>query len=179
MLKRTLVYSTIFVSISAGSVAAASIGYDPEDESKAFASPAKILAAEYGGAEEANAMLTRAAAAVMTNKSGAIKKFNSNDPQFRDRDLFVFCFNAHDGKYTAHEAMVGADVRLLVDGAGRKYGWLMLQNAHEGQVTEVDYASPIPGSTKIVPKRAFVTRIADQVCGVSAYRLNNSDEAKN
>ena len=38
-------------------------------------------------------MLVRAAAAIKTDQSGAIAKFNHNDPEFRDRDLFVFCFN--------------------------------------------------------------------------------------
>ncbi len=171
MRKHTLVYSTIFASIFAGSLAAAGIDQNSEDEARAWAEQPST-SAEYGDVEGAKAMLTRAAAAVMTDKSGAINKFNYNDPQFRDRDLFVFCFNARDGKYTAHEATIGADARLLVDTAGRKYGRLMLQNAHEGRVAEVDYTSPIPGSTKIVPKRAFVTRVADQVCGVSAYLFN-------
>jgi hypothetical protein len=54
-------------------------------------------------------MLVRAIAAVKANESEAIARFNHNDPEFRDRDLFVFCFNRQDGKFTAHEAMVKRD----------------------------------------------------------------------
>ena len=58
---------------------------------------------EYGTPEEAQAMLTRAIGAVKADKTAAINRFNHNDPSFRDRDLFVFCFNSRDGKLTAHE----------------------------------------------------------------------------
>ena len=167
MRKQSLVLYTLVASLFASTAIAAN--YDKEDEAAAFASSARAFAAEYGGAYEAKAMLTRAVAALKADKAGAIRKFNNNDPQFRDRDLFVFCLNTRDGRYTAHEAMVGQDARKLVDGAGRDYGRLIYANAADEQMTNVDYMSPIPGSTKLVPKRAFVTRVGDQVCGVSTY----------
>jgi hypothetical protein len=46
----------------------------------------------------------------------------------------------------------------------------MYQNATADQVTDVDFMAPLPGSTKLAPKRAYVARVGDQVCGVSAYR---------
>src|SRR5262249_3954660 len=58
-------------------------------------------AAEFGTSDQAKAMLDRAVIEVRANKLSAIAKFNHNDPQFRDRDLFVFCFNEQDGKFTA------------------------------------------------------------------------------
>jgi len=48
----------------------------------------------------------------------------------------------------------------------------MYDVATEGQTSEVAYFSPFPGSTEQVAKRAYVTGIGDQVCGVSAYRLD-------
>jgi cytochrome c len=99
-------------------------------------------------------------------------KFNHNDPQFRDRDLFVFCFNHQDGRFTAHEAMVGQDVRSLRDLKGTWSGEEMYRNAKEGQIVEIDFVSPLPGSTSKAVKRSFITRVGDQVCGVSAYQLN-------
>jgi hypothetical protein len=140
----------------------------------AFASSFNI-SAEYGTPEEAKALLSRAIVEVKADKLEAISKFNHNDPQFRDRDLFVFCFNGQDGKFTAHEAMVAADVRTFRDPTGRSIGEQMYQTAKEG-ITEVALMSPVPGSTKLVPKRAYVTRIGDQVCGVSAYRFNGTSE---
>ena len=127
---------------------------------------------EFGTLTEAKAMLVRAATAIQTDQSGAIAKFNHNDPEFRDRDLFVFCFNGQDGKFTAHEAMITRDVRTFRDVNGIPYGQLMYNVATEGQINDVAYVSSFPGSTEQVAKRALITRIGDQVCGVSAYRFD-------
>ena len=115
---------------------------------------ATCSAEEFGGVEEAKAMLNRAVFAVKSDKLAAIAKFNYNDPQFRDRDLFVFCFNGEDGKFTAHEAMVTWDVRTLRDRSGKSYGEDMYKRAKVDQIAEVAYVSPFPGTTWQVPKRA-------------------------
>lgn len=137
-----------------------------------FTGSAKATEAEFGTPNEARAMLIRAVAAVKAEKAGAIDKFNYNDGQFRDRDLFVFCFNGLDGKFTAHEAFVTRDVRTLRDPDGKAFGVEMYADAQDGQTTEVAFKSPLPGSTEIVPKRAYVTRIGDLVCGVSVYQFS-------
>ena len=84
-------------------------------------------------------------------------------------DLFVFCFNKGDGRITAHEAFVGRDVRTLHDAAGSAFGEDMYRSAREGQISEVVFKSPVPGSTENVSKQAYVTAIDDQICGVSSY----------
>jgi hypothetical protein len=127
---------------------------------------------ELGSPEEARSMLNRAVAEMKSDKLAAIAKFNHNDPRFRDRDLFVFCFNQRDGRFTAHEAMVDQDVRNFRDIKGAWSGEEMYQNAREGQIVEIDFISPLPGSTSNAVKRSFITRVGDQVCGVSAYQLN-------
>src|SRR5262245_11975867 len=116
---------------------------------------------EFGTADEAKAMLRRAVVAISTDKSSAINKFNHNDAQFRDRDLFVFCFNATDGKFTAHEAMVTRDVRKLRDPNGKAFGAEIYATAQEDRISEVRFISPIPGSTELAVKRAYVVRIED------------------
>jgi hypothetical protein len=138
----------------------------------AFSGSANASGPEYGSNEEARAMLVRAIAAVKANQPEAIARFNHNDPEFRDRDLFAFCFNRQDGKFTAHEAMLTRDVRTFRDKNGTAYGKQMYDVATEGQMSEVAYFAPFPGSTEQVAKRAYVTGIGDQVCGVSAYRLD-------
>jgi hypothetical protein len=138
----------------------------------AFAGYASAADPEYGSPEEAKAMLARAIQAVKSDRLGAFASFNHNDPEFRDRDLFVFCFNGQDGKFTAHEAMVARDVRAFRDKEGTTYGQQMYDVAAEGQMSEVAYVSPLPGSTEQVVKHAYITRIGNQVCGVSAYRLD-------
>jgi hypothetical protein len=128
-------------------------------------------AQEFGTLNEAKAMLDRAIIAIKEDKATAIASFNHNDPKYRDRDLFVFCFNRKDGKFTAHEAMVGWDVRILYDIWGSPFGEEMFA-VKDGQTTEVAYLSPVPGSTMLSPRRAYVVGIGDQACGVSAYQLN-------
>jgi hypothetical protein len=139
----------------------------------AIGTSAGVVAADFGTAEDAKAMLSRAIAELKADARGAIERFNHNDPRFRDRDLFVFCFG-RDGRFTAHEAFVSQDVRTFHDPNGKPVGAEMYNGAREGQITEVDFASPVPGSAKPVAKRAFVTRVGDQVCGVSAYELSGA-----
>ena len=64
------------------------------------------------------------------------------------------------------------NVRDLRDYRGKPYGESMLAAADENRVTEVTYLAPFPGTTSPVPKRAFLKRIDDYVCGVSAYLYN-------
>ena len=125
---------------------------------------------EFATSFEARGMLERAIVAVNADKLGAIAKFNHNDPAFRDRDLFVFCFNTSDGKFTAHEAMVSQDVRTLRDRSGKPFGEDIYRSVKEGQIAEVAYVWPLPGSTRYVLKSAYVSGAGDQACGVSAYR---------
>lgn len=133
-------------------------------------------AEEFGTPDEAKAMLARAVAAMQTNKDAAVAKFNHNDPAFRDRDLFVFCFNGRDGKFVAHEAFVGSDVRALVDRRGYQFGNAMFAAPSDGGIIEIAYVSPILSSTNQVSKRAYVSRVGNHVCGVSAYRFNGPGE---
>jgi hypothetical protein len=170
MLKQTLICTAFVASIFAGSFVATGAEYDPEDESRAFAS--RPSTAEYGTPAEAKAMLQRAVAAIKAGKGEAIASFNHNNSQFRDRDLFVFCFNVQDGKLTAHEAFVTHDVRQLRDGQGKVYGSEMYNVAQEGRIVEVGFTSPVPGSTELANKSAYLTRVDDQVCGVSAYQAD-------
>lgn len=136
-------------------------------------SPVRAGESEYGTTQEAQAMLLRAAAAVKADKLDAIVRFNANEPQFRDRDLFVFCFNSGDGTITAHEAFVGKNIRSIRDVSGKRYGEEMYRVASEGKVSAVMFTSPLPGTTRKLPKRAYVTAVGGQACGVSAYQFGS------
>ena len=61
------------------------------------------------------------------------------------------------------------DVRTLHDAAGSAFGEDMYRSAKEGQISEVVFKSPVPGSTEHVSKQAYVAAIGDQICGVSSY----------
>ena len=130
-----------------------------------------VGAAEYGTGDEALVMLKHAVTEVKADKAAALDKFNFNRAGFRDRDLFVFCFGASDGRFTAHEALVASDVRKLRDANGKFFGADMFRKAEEGRIAEIMYAAPVPGTSALADRRAYVTRVGDQVCGVSAFEF--------
>jgi signal transduction histidine kinase len=130
------------------------------------------LAQQFGTAAEARAMLDRAVAELKSNEAAALAKFNDKEnKQFRDRDLYVFCFNVSDGKFTVHPnpTIMGTDVRALKvkdDPLGQK----LFDQVKEGTVTTVDYNFPKPGTTEPVPKESYIIRIGGQGCGVGYYK---------
>ena len=75
-----------------------------------------VSAQSSGTAAEAKAMLDNAVVALKANEATALAAFNDkSNTKFRDRDLYVFCYDMTDGKFTAHAnpAMMGTDVRAL------------------------------------------------------------------
>src|SRR5580704_11813399 len=96
-------------------------------------------AQQSGTAAEAKAMFDRAVAALKTDKATALNEFNEkNNKQFHDRDLYVFCYNMFDGKFTAHPnpAVMSTDVRALKfkdDPFGQR-GYDILKGSSEGSV---------------------------------------------
>jgi hypothetical protein len=128
-----------------------------------------------GTADEAKAMLMKAVAAVKADRDVALGMFNKGEGGFRDRDLYVFCSRAGDGKNLAGLISVpsGTDTRTPKDPTGKEFGKELYAAAQkpEGQVTEVSYMFPKPGTTApAVPKVSFVTRVADLGCGVGYYK---------
>ena len=147
----------------------------------AILAPSPIALAEPSGgiAEEAEAMLMRAAAAVKADKAKALDLFNKGEGGFLDRDLYVFCVNLADGKEVAignpnTRKNLGNNIRAARDSTGKAFGqeiYAAVQKP-EGQVTEVNYVWPRPGADKTpVPKVTLVTRVSDDLgCGVGYYK---------
>jgi signal transduction histidine kinase len=124
---------------------------------------------QFGTAEEAKAMLARAIPVVKADKTAAFAKFLNGDDGFKDRDLFVFCFNLSDGIFNAPGNNVGKDVRSLVDKNGDAFGQRVYASAKEGVITEVSYFVIRPEGAEPLRKTSFVTRIGDQGCGVGYF----------
>jgi signal transduction histidine kinase len=125
---------------------------------------------QFGTAAEARTLLERAIPLVKTDKAAAFAKFLSGADGFKFVDLYVFCFNSTDGRInvgTPEE--IGKDARTFVDKEGIRFGEKMLNQAREGKIIEVGYMFPRPGSDVLVPKVSFVTKVADQICGVGYY----------
>ena len=128
-----------------------------------------------GTAQEARAMLDNVVAAVKADRDVALAMFNKGEGGFRDRDLYPFCQRIADGKGVATPLAVpaGTDVRTQKDPTGKAYGQEFYDAAQkpEGQITEVNYMFPKPGtSAPAVPKVSFVTKVGDLVCGVGYYK---------
>jgi signal transduction histidine kinase len=126
-------------------------------------------AAEFGTADEAKALLNKAAAAVKADKAAALVQFNKGEGGFKDRDLYPFCAGA-DGNFTAHPTLAGKSLKDLKDKTGKALGEEILSTAEEGKVKEVSYMWPRPGQTDPVQKVSFVTKIGDQTCAVGYYK---------
>jgi Single Cache domain 2 len=133
---------------------------------------------DHGTPAQAKAMLLKAEAAVKADKAKALDMFNAGGGGFLDRDLYVFCANASDGKLVANgnpnaKQLIGTDNRTFKDAAGKAYG-VEIYNAGKkppGHITKVSYVFVRPGAdTTPVPKVSLVTRVGDLVCGVGYYK---------
>ena len=104
-----------------------------------------------------------------------MKAFNDEkNKNFRDRDLFVFCFSLPDGNFTAYQSplMVGTDIRELKlekDLIGQR-AYDVVASAGEGDFVSIDYSFPKPGSKQPATKQSLETRIGKQACGVSYFK---------
>lgn len=126
------------------------------------------LAEEFGTADDARAMLTKAVAALKADKATALAQFTKGDAGFKDRDLYTFCAGS-DGMFTAHPALMGKNLKDVKDKAGYALGQEMLTIATEGKMKAVSYLWPRPGQNDPIQKVSFVTKVGDQTCGVGYY----------
>src|SRR5215471_19311104 len=78
-------------------------------------------AQQSGTADEAKALLAKAAAAVKTDGASALAKFDAPNGGFKDRDLYVFCFDRNAGTLLAGPPWLrGKDVRTVIDTTGKR-----------------------------------------------------------
>jgi hypothetical protein len=140
--------------------------------------PTAFAQGQFGTADEAKAMLVKAAAAVKADKTKTLDLINKGEGGFLDRDIYPFCFELSDGKILAvasnnAKQFLGTDIRALKDATGKVYGPELHAAAQkpEGQITEVSYMFPRPGADKTpVQKVSFVTKAGDLGCGVGYYK---------
>ena len=127
---------------------------------------------QFGTPVEAKAMFDRAIAAVKADRAKALTMFNSGEGGFRDRDLYVFCFNAKTGIFDAQvvKSLLGTDIRNVKERDGSPLGQKIFDAVKEGVVNTVTYNFPRPGSNDPVPKESYVTAVGDEACGVGYYK---------
>ena len=134
------------------------------------AASASALAAQFGTEQEAKAMLGKAVVALKENKEKALEMFNKGEGGFKDRDLYVFCANASDGVLTAHPHLKGEHLQDIVGKKGFPLGQEIMRTATEGEIKQVTYWWPRPGSETPLEKHTFFTKVGDQNCGVGYYK---------
>jgi cytochrome c len=126
---------------------------------------------QFGTPVEAKAMFDKAIAAVKADRAKALTTFNSGEGGFRDRDLYVFCFNAKTGIFDAQivKSLLGTDTRVK-ERDGSPLGQRIFDAVKEGVVNTVTYNFPRPGSNDPVSKESYVTAVDDEACGVGYYK---------
>ena len=138
----------------------------------ALSLPVSVLSAQaqYGTEQEAKTMLEKAVVALKADKAKALDMFNKGEGGFKDRDLYVWCANVSDGVLTAHPYLKGEFLQDIVGKKGYPLGKEIMKNAAVGEIKQVSYWWPRPGSDKALEKHTFYTSVAGQNCGVGYYK---------
>jgi cytochrome c len=127
---------------------------------------------QFGTPAEAKAMFDKAVTALKADKAKAIDMFNKGEKGFREKDLYVFCFDAKTGIFNAQvvKSLLGTDIRLVKEKDGSPLGQKIFDVAKEGGVNTVQYNCPRPNSDVPVAKESYVTAVGNQACGVGYYK---------
>jgi hypothetical protein len=137
---------------------------------------ASFGAEQFATGDEARAMFDRAIAALKSDEAAALKQFNDEkNKEFRDRDLYVYCFNTADGKFTAFQnnMMIGVDIRELKlppDDPIGKRAYDAVHDAPEGNVVTIEYNFPKPGTKTPGVKQTLEARVGNQACGITYFK---------
>ena len=141
----------------------------------AFAFGNTFAQTQSGTPTQAKAMEERVITELKANASAAVEKFNKPDGEFRQGDLYVFCFNVENGVFTAHpdRGLLGTDIRQLWEMDGSPLGKKIFDAANgtnDSTIVTVSYNFPKPGTTNPALKESYVTRVGSQGCGVGYYK---------
>ena len=125
---------------------------------------------------DGKAMLDRAITALKANEAAALKAFNDEkNKEFRDRDLYVYCFSLPDGNFTAYQSpvLVGTNIKELKippnDPVGQR-AYDAVAKAPEGEMVTFTYDFPKPGTKGTALKETLQARVGKQACGVSYFK---------
>lgn len=132
---------------------------------------AAFAAGDKGTAEEAVAMVKKAAAYMKANgKEKAFAEISNTSGQFKDRDLYVAALDLH-GKTLAHGANAKMVDKVLIemkDADGKPFIKEFIDLANSKGKGWVDYKWPNPVTKAIDSKSTYVEKFDDVVliCGI-------------
>jgi len=136
-----------------------------------FISP--LLAAdEFATPKEAEAMVGKAAAAVLADKVAAFKEITAKDKKWVDRDLYAVVYDMN-GKCLAHgqnEKQVGKDLIDLADADGKEFVKERVALAKSKGKFWQDYKFTDPLTKKVLPKSAYCEKAADVIVCAGVYK---------
>ena len=130
-----------------------------------------VQAAEFGTAQEAQALLAKAVAAIKSQRQKTFEEINAKNPKWVDRDLYPFVLDLN-GVGLAHGAnarLVGKELGELKDADGKPFVREMLEQVRAKGKCQVDYKWTDPTSRKVLPKRAFCEQVGDALVGTGIY----------
>ena len=139
-------------------------------------SAASFAEPQLASPSDGRAMLDRAIAALKADEATAVKAFNDEkNKDFRDRDLYVYCFSLPDGNITAYQSpvMIGTNVKELKLPPNNPVGqraYDAITKAAEGEIVSFTYDFPKPGTKAPTPKETLEVRVGKQACGVSYFK---------
>jgi hypothetical protein len=125
---------------------------------------------------DGKAMMERAIEALKANEEAALKAFNDEkNKEFRDRDLYIYCFSFPDGNITAYQSpvMIGTNVKELKIPPNNPVGqhaYDAVAKAAEGEIVSFTYDFPMPGTKAPATKETLEARVGKQACGVSYFK---------
>lgn len=130
-----------------------------------------VWAADKGTAEQAVAMVKKAAAYINGNgKEKGFAEINSPSGQFKDRDLYVAVldFDAMTLAHGGNPRMVGKNMMAMKDADGKPFIKQFLDVAKSKGSGWVDYKWPNPVTKAIEQKSTYVEKVGDMVliCGI-------------
>lgn len=138
----------------------------------AFYGPAS--AADRGSAEEAVAMVNKAATYLKENgKDKAFAEFsNTGNKQFHDRDLYIYVYDMN-GICVSHgnnPKMVGKDLLDMKDNNGKAIIRGFIDVANTKGKGWVDYKWPNPVTKAVESKSGYVEKVGDLIVGSGIYK---------
>jgi cytochrome c len=131
------------------------------------------FAGDKGTPADAQALVKKAISYIKANgKEKAFAAFTNKDPQFIDRDLYIFVYDMN-GKVLAHgqnPKMVGKDLYDLTDPDGKAFVKERIDIAKAKGSGWQNYKFSNPKTKKIDEKTSYIEKYDDFIVGCGAYK---------